>query len=203
MHLLFRSCLKKIRKVRAVWNEVYFHFIETWEKLMQFTNFLPFIKLHAPMTFTLQTKHITFSLIQNPSFPDRQAMLLFWSRSVDLTILNYYCIEVVPTVLQLSDAEFHAWIYSSRWGKCRRSSGDRERGPQLGNMEGNGKEQWEKCVYGVKGCGIRTLICAGLSRQQGRMELAEYGIVTKEAGHWFVMWRTKRYNKGSGKQSRR
>lgn len=196
MHLLFRSCLKKICKVRAVWNVVYFHFIETWEKLTQFTNFLPFIKLHTPMAFLLQTKHITFLLIQNPSFPERQAMLLFRSRSADPMILNYYCIKAVPAVPHLTNTGFHDGICSSRWGKSKRSLEDRERGPQLGNTEGNGKEQWEKCAYGVKGCGIRTLICAGLSRQQGRTESAEYGIVTREAGHWFVMWRTKEREQG-------
>lgn len=48
---------------------------------MQFTTFLTFTTLYTPMVFPLQTKCITFLSIQNPSFPDRYAMILFWSRS--------------------------------------------------------------------------------------------------------------------------
>lgn len=69
MHLWLTSCLNNVYKVRPVWNRVYFHLIKSQEVLivMQFTTFLPFAILHIFMVFSLQTKHITFLFIWNPS----------------------------------------------------------------------------------------------------------------------------------------
>lgn len=57
---------------------VYFHLIESQEGLIliQLTTFLPFTKLRTPMVFSLQTKHTTFLLIQDPSFQDGYDFIL-------------------------------------------------------------------------------------------------------------------------------